>query len=105
MATMHSHHFDDDTQPAALDMVPAAGGGQPPHAYATLTPDVVLDALADVGLMGDGRMNPLASYENRVYQVWLDDGSKVVAKFYRPGRWSDAQIAEEHAFSQLNGFS
>ncbi|MBB6576043.1 Ser/Thr protein kinase RdoA (MazF antagonist) [Comamonas odontotermitis] len=94
---MHSHHFDDDTQPAALSSTSAS---QPPHVYAALTPDVVLDALAGVGLMGDGRMNPLASYENRVYQVWLDDGRKVVAKFYRPGRWSDAQIDEEHAFSQ-----
>jgi len=100
MAAMHTHHFDDDTQPAALDMAAATGAGQALHAYAALTPDVVLDALADVGLMGDGRMNPLASYENRVYQVWLDDGRKVVAKFYRPGRWSDDQIAEEHAFSQ-----
>ena len=69
------------------------------HPYAQLSPDVVLDALAGVGLMGDGRLAALNSYENRVYQVWLEDGSRVVCKFYRPGRWSDAAIAEEHAFS------
>jgi Ser/Thr protein kinase RdoA (MazF antagonist) len=58
----------------------------------------VLDALEAVGLRGDGRMIALNSYENRVYQVFLEDGAPVVAKFYRPGRWSDAQIGEEHAF-------
>src|SRR3954470_15719803 len=74
------------------------------HPYETLTPDVVLDALAGVGLYGDGRLLGLSSYENRVYQVHLEDAvegsSIVVAKFYRPGRWSDAQILEEHAFSR-----
>nr|WP_200843516.1 serine/threonine protein kinase [Pantoea sp. 18069] len=69
------------------------------HPYEQLTPDVVLDALASVGLYGDGRLTALGSYENRVYQVFLDDGERVVAKFYRPGRWSAAQIGEEHAFS------
>jgi len=69
-----------------------------PHAYASLTPDLVLDALDTVGVRGDGRLIALGSYENRVYQAMLDDGPPVVAKFYRPGRWSDAQIAEEHAF-------
>jgi len=67
--------------------------------YSGLTPDTVLDALASVGFSGDGRLLALNSYENRVYQVWLEDGSSVVAKFYRPGRWSDAQILEEHAFT------
>jgi Ser/Thr protein kinase RdoA (MazF antagonist) len=66
--------------------------------YAGLTPETVLDALESAGLRGDGRLLALNSYENRVYQVWLEDGSSVVAKFYRPGRWSDAQILEEHAF-------
>ena len=70
------------------------------HPYQSLTPDVVLDALDSVGLIGDGRQMALSSYENRVYQAHLDDGSAVVAKFYRPGRWSEAQILEEHAFSQ-----
>ena len=66
--------------------------------YARLTPDRMLDALESVGLRGDGRFIALNSYENRVYQVSIEDGPSVVAKFYRPGRWSDAQILEEHAF-------
>jgi Ser/Thr protein kinase RdoA (MazF antagonist) len=69
------------------------------HPFETLTPDVVLDALQEFGWRGDGRLMALSSYENRVYQVQLEDGSAVVVKFYRPGRWSDAQILEEHAFS------
>ena len=70
------------------------------HPYQALTPDVVMDALASVGLYGDGRQMALSSYENRVYQVHLEDGAVVVAKFYRPQRWSTAQILEEHGFSQ-----
>ena len=70
------------------------------HPYAGLTPEVVLDAVAAVGLRPDGRLLALSSYENRVYQVWLEDGAAVVAKFYRPGRWSEAQIDEEHAFAR-----
>ena len=69
------------------------------HVFETLTPDVVMDALASVGLYGDGRQLALSSYENRVYQLHLEDGPVVVAKFYRPGRWSEAQILEEHTFS------
>ncbi len=69
------------------------------HPYTALTPDVVLDAVSAVGLRPDGRLLALSSYENRVYQVWLEDDAAVVAKFYRPGRWSDAQIEEEHAFA------
>lgn len=69
------------------------------HPFRCLTPDLVQDALAGIGLRGDGRQLALSSYENRVYQVYLDDGSVVVAKFYRPARWSDAQILEEHAFA------
>jgi len=73
-----------------------------------LTPDAVLDALESAGLRGDGRLLALNSYENRVYQASLEDGdpraegsapSVVVAKFYRPSRWSDGQILEEHAFA------
>ncbi|WP_123300612.1 serine/threonine protein kinase [Comamonas sp. BIGb0124] len=87
---------DDDTGP------PAEG-----HAYGALTPDTVLDALASVGLYGDGRLLTLSSYENRVYQVHLespyDTGTEhcaaVVAKFYRPARWSREQILEEHRFA------
>jgi len=68
------------------------------HPYSALTPDVVLDALDSVGYRGDGRLQALGSYENRVYQVWRDDAPPIVVKFYRPGRWSDEQIHEEHAF-------
>ena len=86
---------------------PEPGGA---HPYQALTPDLVLDALDSVGLRGDGRLLALSSYENRVYQVALEqplevDGAQasphasVVAKFYRPGRWSDAQILEEHGFA------
>jgi Ser/Thr protein kinase RdoA (MazF antagonist) len=71
----------------------------PSSPYAGLTPDIVLDALDAVGLRGDGRMLQLNSYENRVFQVFLEDGRVVVAKFYRPGRWSDAQILEEHRYA------
>jgi Ser/Thr protein kinase RdoA (MazF antagonist) len=66
--------------------------------YAGLTPDRVLDALESVGLRGDGRLLALNSYENRVYLVHLEERPPVVAKFYRAGRWSDAQVLEEHAF-------
>lgn len=80
----------------------------PPHSsvapssatpYASLTPAAVLDALAAVGQLGDGRLLQLNSYENRVFQAHLEDGTVVVAKFYRDGRWTDAQILEEHAFA------
>ena len=68
--------------------------------YQQLTPDLVLDAVETCGVRCDGRQYALNSYENRVYQVWLDDGSMRVVKFYRPQRWSDAAILEEHAYSQ-----
>ncbi|MFC4818887.1 serine/threonine protein kinase [Dokdonella ginsengisoli] len=67
--------------------------------YAGLSPDTVLDAIDAAGYVSDGRLLALASYENRVYQVGVEDGAPLVAKFYRPGRWSDAAIAEEHAFA------
>lgn len=69
-----------------------------PHPFSTLTPDAVLDALDSIGLRGDGRLLALNSYENRVYQVGMEEGAPLVAKFYRPERWSDAEILEEHAF-------
>jgi Ser/Thr protein kinase RdoA (MazF antagonist) len=70
-----------------------------PAGYAGLSPQEVLDAMDEVGLRGDGRILQLNSYENRVFQVYLEDGTAVVAKFYRPGRWTDEQILEEHAFA------
>jgi Ser/Thr protein kinase RdoA (MazF antagonist) len=78
-------------------MTPSPDSAETP--YAGLDPDVVLDALDAVGLRGDGRLIQLNSYENRVFQVFLEDAPPVVAKFYRPGRWSDAQILEEHSFA------
>lgn len=68
--------------------------------YASLTPDTVLAALDSVGLWTDGRLLALNSYENRVYQIGQEGGAPVVAKFYRPARWSDAAILEEHAFTR-----
>ena len=70
------------------------------HPYSELTPDRVVLAMENLGLAPDARIYPLNSYENRVYQIGLEGGSSVVAKFYRPARWSDAQILEEHAFAQ-----
>ena len=69
------------------------------HPFEQLTPEVVMDALASIGLHGDGRLQALNSFENRVYQVHLEDGEQVVTKFYRPGRWTVEQILEEHAFA------
>jgi len=63
-----------------------------------LTPDFILGAVDEIGYVTDGRLLALNSYENRVYQIGIEDGQPLVAKFYRPARWSDAQIAEEHAF-------
>ncbi|HEX7635930.1 MAG TPA: serine/threonine protein kinase, partial [Noviherbaspirillum sp.] len=68
--------------------------------FSDLTPDTVLDALESIGLYSDGRMLGLNSYENRVYQIGMEDGTSLVTKFYRPQRWSDAAILEEHAFVQ-----
>jgi Ser/Thr protein kinase RdoA (MazF antagonist) len=78
---------------------PIAGDSQSAAPFSDLTPDVVLDALDGVGLHGDGRLIQLNSYENRVFQAFLEDGRVIVTKFYRPDRWSDAQIREEHEFA------
>lgn len=67
--------------------------------YAGLTPECILNAIESLGMHCDGRLLLLNSFENRVYQVGLEDGSQCIAKFYRPGRWSDAAILEEHAFT------
>ncbi len=66
--------------------------------FAGLTPERILDALESVGYCCDGGLLALNSYENRVWQVGIENNAPVIAKFYRPERWSDAQIAEEHAF-------
>ncbi|MDX9838577.1 MAG: serine/threonine protein kinase, partial [Azoarcus sp.] len=67
--------------------------------FAGLTPDFVLDALESVGLRPDGRLLALNSYENRVYQIGIEDGPMQVVKFYRPARWTDEAILEEHSYT------
>ncbi len=67
--------------------------------YSALTPEAILDAVDARGFRADGRMLALSSYENRVYQVWLEDGAVLVVKFYRPARWSDVAVREEHAYA------
>ncbi|MDR5737048.1 MULTISPECIES: serine/threonine protein kinase [unclassified Caballeronia] len=88
---MNSFH-SDSADASAADAPPFAG----------LTPERVLDAvdglLMPAGARTDGRLLPLNSYENRVYQVGVEDGPPVIAKFYRPQRWSNEAILEEHAF-------
>ena len=68
--------------------------------FSALTPDIILSALDSVGLHSDGRLLALNSYENRVYQVGMDNAETVVTKFYRPNRWTTAAILEEHTFLQ-----
>ena len=68
--------------------------------YDSLTPDCVVDCIESTGLISDLRLLALNSYENRVYQVGVEGGAPIIAKFYREGRWSDDQILEEHAFSK-----
>ena len=69
--------------------------------YSELDPDAVLDALEHIGMRCDGRLLTLNSYENRVFQVGMEDGPPLVAKFYRAARWSDEAILEEHGYSAL----
>jgi Ser/Thr protein kinase RdoA (MazF antagonist) len=69
-----------------------------PFSFSALTPDLVLDALDRFGFHSDGRLLALNSYENRVYQIGMEQGPPLVAKFYRPARWGDAAILEEHSF-------
>ncbi|WP_035055506.1 serine/threonine protein kinase [Andreprevotia chitinilytica] len=70
-----------------------------PAPYAQLTPDCIMDAVDATGHRCDGRLLALNSFENRVYQVGQEDGPALIAKFYRPGRWTTAAIEEEHAFA------
>ena len=72
----------------------------PEHSFAGLAPEIVLDALDALGLYSDGRLLALNSYENRVYQVGMEQGPPLVVKFYRPRRWSDDAILEEHQFAR-----
>ena len=68
------------------------------HPFSQLTPDFVLNAVETFGFECDGRLLALNSYENRVYQVGIENSEPLIAKFYRPNRWSDEQILEEHQF-------
>ena len=67
--------------------------------YSKLDPDTIINAVESKGYLSDARVLALNSYENRVYQVGIEDKTPIIAKFYRPGRWSDEQIIEEHDFS------
>jgi len=69
------------------------------HPYETLTPDLVLDAVESLGYLANGQISALNSYENRVYQIGIEDAQPLVAKFYRPNRWTNEAIQEEHDFS------
>lgn len=69
------------------------------HPYSRLTPDLIIEAVESSGYVSDQRILALNSYENRVYQVGIEEGSPLIVKFYRPGRWPDAAIHEEHAFA------
>jgi len=68
--------------------------------YARLSPDLVIAAVEHAGFVCDARVFALNSYENRVYQVGIEDALPLIAKFYRPARWTDAQIREEHQFAR-----
>jgi len=71
------------------------------HPYTRLTPDHVIAAVETTGRLSDARILALNSYENRVYQVGIEDEDPVIVKFYRPDRWSMSQIDEEHRFTQF----
>lgn len=71
------------------------------HPYTRLTPDRVIAAVESSGRFSDARILALNSYENRVYQVGLEDGEPVIVKFYRPERWSKRQIDEEHRYTRF----
>src|SRR5262245_62471953 len=75
-----------------------AVSGEPAASFFSLTPERVLDAVEVGGLRSTGRCLPLRAFENRVYEVELDDDRRLVVKFYRPGRWSRETILDEHAF-------
>jgi len=68
------------------------------HPFVSLTPELILEAVESLGYFSDGRLLALNSYENRVYQVGIEDAEPLIAKIYRPQRWSDEQILEDHQF-------
>ena len=80
---------------------PEPAGAGLSHPYTRLTPDHVIDAVESTGRLSDARILALNSYENRVYQVGIEDEDPVIVKFYRPERWSSQQIDEEHRFTRF----
>jgi len=84
------HQADSESAAAALS-----------HPYTRLTPDHVIAAVESTGRLSDARILALNSYENRVYQVGLEEAEPVIVKFYRPARWSREQIDEEHRFTRF----
>lgn len=74
------------------------------HEFSALDPTLIIDSVESLGLLSDARIFPLNSYENRVYQIGLEEnpdyGTRLIGKYYRPNRWSDQQIIEEHLFTQ-----
>jgi len=91
--------LDYRTRGAGYNAAMAAPSHALPHPYDALTPDLILDSVEKCGLRCDGRLLALNSFENRVYQVGIEAASPVIAKFYRPARWPEAAILEEHAFA------
>ena len=101
----HNDTYDDDNRGNLIlsldeDIAEAAPPTIEEHPYQQLTPDVVIDAVESTGRLSDARILALNSYENRVYQVGIDQDEPVIVKFYRPDRWTVAQIIEEHEFTQ-----
>lgn len=88
------------TAPTPTSGDPSEQDDEATLAFRALDPITLLDAIDATGQLTDGRISALNSYENRVYAIGLDDGSSLVAKFYRPHRWTDASIIEEHEFCQ-----
>ena len=80
---------------------PEPAGATLSHPYTRLTPDHVIAAVESTGRLSDARILALNSYENRVYQVGIEDADPVIVKFYRPDRWSSQQIDEEHRFTRF----
>ncbi len=79
---------------------PTPDSTQQSHPYERLTPDMVIDAVESRGYLSDARILALNSYENRVYQVGIEEQSPIITKFYRPNRWVNEQIEEEHEFTK-----
>lgn len=91
---------DHDSGKAETALDENSASNENAHPYSVLTPELVIDAIERLGYVSDARILALNSYENRVYQVGVEGEQPVIVKFYRPGRWSEAQILEEHLFTQ-----